>query len=78
VLEGRPWVFEGSLFLVEDFDGTKSLSQFTFDKAVFWVWMINLPLTCMGREIGRKIGAFVGVVVAVDTNAIGMGWGESL
>jgi hypothetical protein len=78
VLEGRPWVFEGSLFLVEDFDGSKTPSQFIFDKAAFWVQMTNLPLACMGREIGRKIGASVGVVEAVDTDARGMGWGESL
>jgi hypothetical protein len=78
VLEGRPWVFEGSLFLVEDFDGSKTPSQFVFDKAAFWVQMTNLPLACMGREIGRKIGASVGVVEAVDTDARGMGWGESL
>lgn len=32
----------------------------------------------MGREIGRKIGASMGTVEAVDTDARGMGWGESL
>jgi hypothetical protein len=78
VLEGRPWVFEGGLFLVEDFDGTKAPSQFTFNKAAFWVRMIDLPLACMSREIGRKIGASVGVVEAVDADARGMGWGEFL
>lgn len=26
MLKGRPWVFEGSLFLVEDYDGIKMLS----------------------------------------------------
>jgi hypothetical protein len=65
-------------FLVEDFDGIKSPSLFTFDKAAFWVRMINLPLACMGREIDRKIGACVGVVEVVDTDARGMGWGEFL
>jgi hypothetical protein len=37
VLEGRPWGFEGSLFLVEDFDERTSPSEITFDKASFWV-----------------------------------------
>jgi hypothetical protein len=32
----------------------------------------------MSREIGRKIGASVGVVEAVDADARGMGWGEFL
>ena len=40
--------------------------------------MVDLPLACMSREIGRKIGASVGVVEVVDTDAGGMGWGEFL
>jgi hypothetical protein len=65
-------------FIVEDYDGIKSPSQFTFDKAAFWVRMINLPLACMEREIGRKIGSSMGVVELVDTDSRGMGWGASL
>jgi hypothetical protein len=42
------------------------------------VRMKNMLLACMGREIGRKIEASVGEVVAVDTDARGMGWGEFL
>jgi hypothetical protein len=41
-LKGRPWVFEGSLFLIEDFDGLTPPSNFTFDRKTFWVQMINL------------------------------------
>jgi hypothetical protein len=37
VLKGRPWVFEESLFLIEDFDGLTPQSNFTFDRATFWV-----------------------------------------
>jgi hypothetical protein len=78
VLDGRPWVFEGGLFLVEDFDGTKAPSHFSFEKAAFWVRMIDLPLACMCGDIDRKIGASVGTVVEVDTDARDMGWGEYL
>ena len=35
VLEGRLWVLEGSLFLVEDFDGRAHPSELSFDKAAF-------------------------------------------
>jgi hypothetical protein len=48
ILKGRPWVFEGSLFIIEDFDGQSSLSNFTFDKAAFWVRMLDTPLACTG------------------------------
>jgi hypothetical protein len=67
VLEGRPWVFKGNLFLVEDFDGHTSPSEFTFDWASFWVRMMNLPLACIGREVRLKLGASVGKVEEVDT-----------
>jgi hypothetical protein len=43
ILEGHPQVFEGSLFLVEGFDGRTSPSEYTFDRASFWVQMTNLP-----------------------------------
>ncbi|XP_059436690.1 uncharacterized protein LOC132169721 [Corylus avellana] len=78
VMSGRPWVYEGNLFLVEDFDGTTSPSSYTFEKAAFWVRMKNLPLGCMGKAIGRRIGDTVGVVEIVDTDEKGIGWGEFL
>ena len=78
VLEGRPWDFEGNLFLVEDFDGRTSPLEFTFDKASFWVQMMNLPLACMSREVGFKLGASVRKVEEVGTEKDGIGWGEYL
>lgn len=73
VLAGKPWVWEGNLFLVEDFDGITPPLQFSFDKAAFWVRMINMPLTCMCREIGQKIEASTGTVEHVDMDAEGIG-----
>lgn len=35
VLEGRPWVFEGSLFVVEDFDGVTPPAEIEFENVVF-------------------------------------------
>jgi hypothetical protein len=78
VLVGRPRAFENNLFIIEDFDGLSSTSNFTFEKAAFWVRMFDLPLACMGLEIGRKIGATVGVVEAMDMDSRGIGWGEHL
>jgi hypothetical protein len=78
ILEGRHWVFEGSLFNIEDFDGTSSPSSFKFDKAGFWIRMVDLPLVCMNQATGRRIGSTVGLVEAVDTGKDGIGWGEYL
>ncbi|XP_059431635.1 uncharacterized protein At4g02000-like [Corylus avellana] len=78
ILDGRPWVFERSLFLIEDFDGLSSPLEYTFEKAAFWVRMVNLPLACMNQTTGRRIGSTVGEVEMVDTEADGIGWGEFL
>lgn len=77
-MEGRPWLFEGTLFSVVDFDGCHSLDELDFDHALFWVRMYKLPLACMGREVGQKLGSIVGVVEEVDTNEDEIGWGEYL
>lgn len=66
------------MFLVEDFDGRSSPSEFTFDKASFWVRMMNLPLACMGRKVGFKIGASIRTVMEVNIDKDGIGWGECL
>ena len=72
-MEGRPWVFEGSLFIIEDFDGTSSPSSFKFDKAGFWIKMVDLPLVCMNQATRRRIGSTIGLVEAVDTGKDGIG-----
>jgi hypothetical protein len=40
--------------------------------------MYNLPLACMGRNTGQKIGATVGVVEEVDVLEKEASWGEYL
>jgi hypothetical protein len=78
VLKGRPWICDGNLFSIEDFDGRSSPAEINFFQAAFWVRMINLPLACMGKEVGHQIGATMGTVEEVDTNEEGIGWGKSL
>ena len=56
VLEGHPWVIEGNLFSVADFDGITPLIQMNFDIMAFWVYMYNLPLTGVGFLGGACIG----------------------
>lgn len=75
VLEGRPWVVDGNLFAIEDFDGISTPASIDFENVAFWVRMYNLPLSCMSRAVGQKLGSTVGEVVEVDTNDDGMGWG---
>ncbi|XP_059458313.1 uncharacterized protein LOC132187906 [Corylus avellana] len=78
ILEGRPWKFDDHLFAIVDYDGVTSPFELEFDKASFWVRMFGLPLSCMGREVGMKIGASVGEVEDIDVTEEGVGWGEFL
>jgi hypothetical protein len=41
VINGRPWVFKGSLFSVKDFVGITPPSKIVLDKVAFWVRMYN-------------------------------------
>jgi hypothetical protein len=36
--------------------------------------MVNLPLACIGLDIGRKISASMGEVEVVDMDGEGIGW----
>lgn len=40
--------------------------------------MYDLPLGCMGKAMGERLGSLLGEVEEVDTNELGVGWGEYL
>jgi len=40
--------------------------------------MYNLPLACMGKVTGEKIGSYVGLVEELDVYDGDTGWGEYL
>jgi hypothetical protein len=73
LLEGRPWEFEGNLFSMEEFDGLTPPVDIKFEKAALWVYMLNLPLACMGKEVGSQIGSMMGKVEEVDMDEEGIG-----
>jgi hypothetical protein len=57
VLEGRPWIFEGQLFSVAEFNGLTPPHQMNFDIEAFWIRMYDLPLACLGKDLGFKLGS---------------------
>jgi hypothetical protein len=52
--------------------------ELDFEKVAFWVRMYNLPLACMSKAMGIRIGASMGQVEEVDVGKDGIGWGEYL
>jgi hypothetical protein len=78
VPEARPWVFEGNLFSVSDYDGCTPPTQICFDTVAFLVRMYRLPMDCMGMEVRELLGSTVGVADEVDMDEEGVEWGEYL
>jgi hypothetical protein len=78
VMEGRPWLFDGNLVAIAEFDGFTPPTQMIFEKAAFWVRMYNLPLACMGSTIGHQIGATIGTMEEVEVSEGEEAWGEYL
>jgi hypothetical protein len=78
IMEGRPWLFDGHLVSLAEFDGLTPPAKINFNHDSFLVRMYNLPLACMGRNTGQKIGESVGVVEEVDIYDEEAGWGEYL
>lgn len=78
VLEGRPWSFERYILVLNNFMGSVPPSQMAFTQSPFWVQIHDIPLLCMNKEVGFKIGYSLGEFVAVDVAGNGGGWGHNL
>ena len=76
VLEGHPWSFDWFLFALSDFDGSIPSSQWDFTSSPFWIQIHNLPLICMMKAIGSKIGHSLGILEAMDITGEGVEWGS--
>ena len=78
IMEGCPWTFDRDLVSLVELDGITPMVELEFEKAAFWVCMYNLPLACMSKAIGMRMGASVGEVLEMEVNDEGVGWGEYL
>lgn len=78
VLEGRPWSFDRYILVLNNFVGSIPPSQMMFSHSPFWVQVHDMPLICMNKGVGTKIGNSLGELVAVDVAGDGGSWGRSL
>jgi hypothetical protein len=76
VLEGRLWSFDRFLIALLEFDGSIPFSQWNFSTSPFWIQIHELPLICMTKSIGSKIGHSLGVLETVDIAGEGVEWGS--
>jgi hypothetical protein len=78
VLEGRPWSFDKQLIVINEFQGGVSPSLMDFRYSPFWIQVHDMPLLCMTKGVGAKIGQSLGKLEDVDVAGDGVGWGRSL
>lgn len=73
VLEGRPWSYDRTLLIVNEYDGKTPPSQLTFTHSPIWVQVHDMPLNVMNMGVRSKIKASLGHVeeVAVVEDDIG-------
>jgi hypothetical protein len=76
ILAGRPWSFDRQIILLNELDGNVPLSQMQFTHSPLQVH--DLPLVCMNKSVGTKIGESLGSLLDVDVAGDGVGWGHCL
>lgn len=60
------------------FDAKIPPSQMDFSHTPIWIQIHDMPLGCMNRAVGRKIGESLGRVEEVTVAKDDVGWGRSL
>jgi len=78
VLKGHPWSYDHTLLVLNEFDGKTPPSQMDFSFTPIWIQIHDMPLACMNRGVGRKIGESIGTVEEVAIAEDDVGWGRSL
>jgi hypothetical protein len=78
VLAGRPWAFDRQILVINEFDGKTPPSMMDFTSTPIWVQVHEMPLLCMSRAVGTKIGESLGKLEDVDLAGDGAGWGRCL
>jgi hypothetical protein len=78
VMEGRPWLFDRSVLVLKEIDEEIPPLQMDFSKVLLWVQVHDMPLMCMNRDVGVKIGQSIGMVEEIDVTGDGVGCGKCL
>jgi hypothetical protein len=74
-MAGRPWFFDRQVLVLNDFGGITPLAQMDFSFFPCWIQVHDMPLLCMTKVVGTKIGESLGEVEDVDVGKDGVGWG---
>lgn len=65
VLEGRPWSYDKTILIIDKLKERTPLSQMKLHHTSIWLQVHDMPLECMNKGVGTKIGGSLGQVLEV-------------
>lgn len=68
VKNGRPWLFDNHIYVIEPFDGYTQLKDMKFDRASLWIQLHQFSFMTMSRKCGEHVGRTIGEVELVDVD----------
>ncbi|KAL5796760.1 hypothetical protein ACOSQ2_001580 [Xanthoceras sorbifolium] len=68
ILEGGPWSFDKQLIVLKEAVGLGRIVDIDFSLVPFWVQLYNIPLICIDKKIGLRLGELLGEVKEIDTD----------
>ncbi|KAH9718254.1 CCHC-type domain-containing protein [Citrus sinensis] len=78
ILVGGPWHFDRALIVLKEPAGIGDVKKQDFSHASFWVQIHDVPIMCMHKEMADELGAVIGKVEEIETDAAGECFGEFL
>jgi hypothetical protein len=77
-VDGGPWMFDKKLLVIEDFDASKSIEDYEFNKIPIWVRVFKIPMGMMSQKTAEDIGDRIGEFLEVDGIENGLAVGKYL
>ncbi|KAH9751459.1 CCHC-type domain-containing protein [Citrus sinensis] len=71
ILVGGPWHFDRALIVLKEPAGIGDVKKQDFSHASFWVQIHDVPIMCMHKEMANELGAVIGKVEEIETDAVG-------
>ncbi|KAL4297791.1 hypothetical protein GQ457_12G013530 [Hibiscus cannabinus] len=78
ILKRRPWSIHNEFFSVKPYVSAWHVDDYDFQLMTIWIRVYRLPLRAMNRDMGLRLGGYVGKVLGVDHRVEGGNMGEFL
>lgn len=78
VLLLEPWSYDKHLVAFRRLEEDMELESLTFEHAVFWVQIENLPFLSQKREVAESLSATIGEVLRTTSSDAEMGGGRGM